>query len=72
MRQYDSILFSSKPTTPQASYTYRLFLPDSKLKLEEIGKVMSMAVLERENFFVQGRIMGRCRLGLTVMNWSFH
>ncbi|MEK3750758.1 tRNA lysidine(34) synthetase TilS [Paenibacillus sp. FSL E2-8871] len=59
VRQYDIILFSSKPAQQQASYTYRLFLPDSELKLEEIGKVMSMAVLERENFFVQGEDYGK-------------
>jgi tRNA(Ile)-lysidine synthase len=54
VRQYETILFSAKPPQQQASYTYRLSLPESRLNLSEIGKVLTMTVLERESFFVQG------------------
>ncbi len=59
VRQYDTILFSSKPSQRQASYTYRLSLPHPRLRLDEIGKVMTMAVLERESFFVKGEDSGK-------------
>lgn len=59
MRQYDIILFSSKPPQQQASYTYRLSLPESRLIVDEIGKVLTMNVLEREGFFVQGESSGK-------------
>lgn len=54
IRQYDMIVFSSKPPERQASYTYRISLPQSPLLLREIGKVMTMTVLERERFFSRG------------------
>jgi len=54
LRQYDTLLFSSKPPQQQASYTYRLSLPQARLNLAEIGKVLTMTVLERESFFIQG------------------
>lgn len=59
VRQYDIILFTSKPVQQQSSYTYRLSLPDSQLRLDEIGKVMTMTVLERESFLVQGEDSGK-------------
>lgn len=59
MREYDTILFSSKPPQQQLSYTYRLSLPDPPLKLEEIGKVMTMTVLGKEGFAVQEEDSGR-------------
>lgn len=59
VRQYDIILFSSKPMQQQVSYTYRMFLPDSELQMEEIGKVISMVELERESFFMQGEDYGK-------------
>ncbi|MCL6606023.1 MAG: tRNA lysidine(34) synthetase TilS [Paenibacillus sp.] len=59
MRQYDTILFSSKPPQQQASYTYRLSLPEPQLTIGEIGKVLTMTVLERESFFVQGEGSGK-------------
>ncbi|WP_054944018.1 tRNA lysidine(34) synthetase TilS [Paenibacillus ihuae] len=59
VRQYDTILFSSKPPQQQVSYTYRLSLPDSRLELWEIGKAMTMTVLERESFALQGEDSGK-------------
>ena len=59
MRQYDTILFSSKPPQQQASYTYRLSLPEPQLVISEIGKVLTMTVLERESFLVQGEGSGK-------------
>lgn len=59
VRQYDIILFTSKPVQQQSSYTYRLALPNSQLKLDEIGKVMTMTVLEKESFLVQGEDSGK-------------
>ncbi|MFF2912631.1 tRNA lysidine(34) synthetase TilS [Paenibacillus sp. NPDC057934] len=54
IRQYDMMLFSSKPPKVQASYTYRISLPQTRLLLGEIGKVMTMTVLERESFLLRG------------------
>lgn len=53
MRQYDSLVFSSKPWIQQVSYTYPLSLAHPRMNLVEIGKVMEMRVLEREGFTVQ-------------------
>ncbi|WP_379163975.1 tRNA lysidine(34) synthetase TilS [Paenibacillus sp. sgz5001063] len=58
MRQYDTIVFLSKPPKQQLSYTYRLSLPDSRIEIKEIGKVLTMSVLERENFSVLGEDFG--------------
>lgn len=52
-RQYDSLVFSSKPLNQQVSYTYPLSLAHPRMNLAEIGKVMEMRVLEREGFTVQ-------------------
>lgn len=68
-RQYDTIVFSSKPQQRQVSYTYRLSLPHSRLEIGEIGKAMAMTVLERESFALQGRIQGRHQPGLTARSW---
>ncbi|UQZ34248.1 tRNA lysidine(34) synthetase TilS [Paenibacillus sp. PK3_47] len=59
VRQYDTVLFSSKPQQRKLSYTYRMSLPNSRLKLKEIGKVMTMTVLEKESFVVQGEDIGK-------------
>ncbi|WP_342480904.1 tRNA lysidine(34) synthetase TilS [Paenibacillus sp. FSL L8-0340] len=59
VRQYDTILFSSKPPQRKVSYTYRMSLPDSRLLLTELGKVMTMTVLEKETFLVQGEDYGK-------------
>ncbi|MNE29504.1 tRNA(Ile)-lysidine synthase [compost metagenome] len=59
VRQYDTILFSSKPQPRKVSYTYRLSLPHSRLDIEEIGKAMTMTVLERESFALQGEDLGK-------------
>ncbi|MBT2290060.1 tRNA lysidine(34) synthetase TilS [Paenibacillus albidus] len=59
VRQYNTILFSSKPPKRQVSYTYQLSLPDSRLWLTEIGKVMTMTLLERVDFFTQGEDSGK-------------
>lgn len=59
MRQYDTILFSSKPPQRKVSYTYRLSLPQPRLELAEIGKAMTMTVLEKETFLVQGEDTGK-------------
>ncbi|WP_042203358.1 tRNA lysidine(34) synthetase TilS [Paenibacillus camerounensis] len=59
VRQYDTILFSSKPQPRKVSYTYRLSLPYSRLNIEEIGKAMTMTVLERESFALQGEDSGK-------------
>ncbi|WP_150275624.1 tRNA lysidine(34) synthetase TilS [Paenibacillus tepidiphilus] len=58
-RQYDTIVFSSKPPERKLSYTYRLSLPNSRLILAEIGKVMTMTVLERDQFHMQGDEAGQ-------------
>ncbi|WP_379137019.1 tRNA lysidine(34) synthetase TilS [Paenibacillus sp. sgz500958] len=52
VRQYDTILFSSKPPQQQESYTYRLSLSESRLFLGEIGKVLTMNVFAKEDFSV--------------------
>ncbi|MFD1902967.1 hypothetical protein ACFSQ7_00485 [Paenibacillus rhizoplanae] len=54
VRQYDTIVFSSKPLIRQVSYTYRLSLTHPRIKLREIGKVMTMKMLAREVFFCTG------------------
>ncbi|WP_410512975.1 tRNA lysidine(34) synthetase TilS [Paenibacillus sp. BR2-3] len=59
VRQYDTLLFSSKPPQQQAGYTYRLSFPESRLILVEIGKVLTMTVLERESFLVPGEGSGK-------------
>lgn len=59
MRQYDTIVFSSKPPQQQLKYTYRLSLPHPRVELKEIGKVMTMSVLERERFSAQGEDSGK-------------
>lgn len=59
MRQYDIIVFSSKPVQQQVSYTYRIDSPIPRLFLGEIGRLMTMAVLERESFLVQGEDSGK-------------
>ncbi|AIQ26830.1 tRNA(Ile)-lysidine synthetase [Paenibacillus sp. FSL P4-0081] len=59
MRQYDTLLFSSKPLLRQVSYTYPLSLPHPRINLKEIGKVMTMKVLEREDFFAQEEDSGK-------------
>ncbi|KGE19930.1 tRNA lysidine(34) synthetase TilS [Paenibacillus wynnii] len=71
MRQYDTILFSSKPPKQQASYTYRLSLPESQLNLSEIGKVLTMTVLERESFLVQGEGSGKMSAWFDVRELVF-
>lgn len=53
-RQYDTIVFSSKPVQQQAGYTYRLSFPFTPVELTEIGKIITMTVLERESFNVLG------------------
>ncbi|MBW4084902.1 tRNA lysidine(34) synthetase TilS [Paenibacillus sp. S150] len=58
-RQYDTIVFLSKPPKQQLSYTYRLSLPHPCIELKEIGKVLTMSVLERENFSVLGEDSGK-------------
>ncbi|OKP87007.1 tRNA lysidine(34) synthetase TilS [Paenibacillus sp. P32E] len=58
MRQYDNIVFLSKPPKQQLSYTYRLSLPHPRIEIKEIGKVLTMSVLERENFSVLGEDFG--------------
>ncbi|WP_151737917.1 tRNA lysidine(34) synthetase TilS [Paenibacillus tengchongensis] len=57
-RQYDTIVFSSKPPGRKLSYTYRLSLLDPQLVLPEIGKVMTMTVLERDHFHLLGEEAG--------------
>lgn len=52
-RQYDSLVFSSKPLIQQVSYTYPLSLAHPRMNLAEIGKVMEIRVLEREGFNAQ-------------------
>ncbi|MNW57943.1 tRNA(Ile)-lysidine synthase [compost metagenome] len=59
VRQYDTILFSSKPPQQQVSYTYRLSLTNPRIEIKEIGKVLMMSVLERENFTVLGEDSGK-------------
>jgi tRNA(Ile)-lysidine synthase len=59
MRQYDTIVFSSKPPQQQLSYTYRLSLTNPRIEIKEIGKVLMMSVLERENFTVLGEDSGK-------------
>ncbi|WP_039834162.1 tRNA lysidine(34) synthetase TilS [Paenibacillus sonchi] len=59
MRQYDTIVFSSKPPQQESSYTYRLSLPHPRVEIKEIGKVLTMSVLERENFTVLGEDSGK-------------
>ncbi|MBY0014187.1 tRNA lysidine(34) synthetase TilS [Paenibacillus typhae] len=59
VRQYDTIIFSSKPQQRQVSYTYRLSLPLSRLEIAEIGKAMTMTVLEKESFALQGEDLGK-------------
>ncbi|MDF9844663.1 MULTISPECIES: tRNA lysidine(34) synthetase TilS [unclassified Paenibacillus] len=59
VRQYDTIVFSSKPQQRKVSYTYRLSLPPSRLEIAEIGKAMTMTVLERESFALQGEDLGK-------------
>ena len=71
MRQYDTILFSSKPPQQQASYTYRLSLPEPQLTLSEIGKVLTMTVLERESFLVKGEDSGKMSAWFDVRELVF-
>lgn len=59
MRQYDTIVFSSKPLTRQVSYTYRLSLTHPRIKLMEIGKVMTMKMLASEVFLAQEEEYGK-------------
>lgn len=58
-REYDTIWFSSKPSERQASYTYRLTWPDSRLHVAEIGKVLTMKILKKEDLHVQGEDNGK-------------
>ncbi|WNS42180.1 tRNA lysidine(34) synthetase TilS [Paenibacillus sp. MMS20-IR301] len=58
-RQYDTILFSLRPLLRQVSYTYPLSLSHPRIKLTEIGKVMTMKVLEREELNAQEEDSGK-------------
>ncbi|AIQ61805.1 tRNA(Ile)-lysidine synthetase [Paenibacillus stellifer] len=47
IRQYHTVCFLSSPPDGQASYSYMLSSPASRLELREINKVLTMTALER-------------------------